>query len=198
MTFQDDHYNFVLVASAQACSPESRRQPFLVSSLEFDEVANKALLKAEQKTWEDIAVTYTFKIWHEPLQTTPALAKRDTMSLASDFSRELFNVNAGGLGIGVQCVQCGTEGSVNVDLDLETKLAFPVGGSMKITPQDLAAAVELALTLSGTLESPWNPGELNVVSIPLVGFNVGGFFKLGVFLTVVCISRIENKIVLAD
>lgn len=178
------------MASAHACAPESRRQPFLVSSLDFDEDANKILLKAEQKTWEDIAGTYKFKISHEPLQNPSALAKRDAMSLAQDFTRDLFNLNAGGLDIGVSCSKCGTEGSVNVDLDIEQKLFVPVGASMKITPQDIAAAVELALTLSGTLAEGFNPAPLNVVSIPLIGFNVGGFFKLGVFLTVVCIKKI--------
>ena len=111
------------------------------------------------------------------------------MSLAQDFTRDLFNLNAGGLDIGVSCSKCGTEGSVAVDLDIEQKFFVPVGASMKVTPQDIAAAVELALTLSGQLSEGFNPTPLNVVSVPLLGFNVGGFFKLGVFLTVVRIDK---------
>ncbi|KAF2185677.1 hypothetical protein K469DRAFT_750369 [Zopfia rhizophila CBS 207.26] len=183
----DDNFTFVLVASAEACEAESRRQPFLVSDLDFDEVNNKVLMKAVLKTWEDIAVTYSFKITNEPLTPgSPALAKRDgkTLSLAHDFSRRLFDVNTKGLDIGVSCSPCGIEGSVNVDFDLETVLKVPVGASMKITPQNIAAAVELSLHLGGKLASAYSPGDVNVVSVPLTGFNVGGFFKLGIFLTV--------------
>lgn len=183
----DDNFTFVLIASAEACAPESRRQPFLVSDLDFDEVNNKVLMKAVLKTWEDIAVTYSFKITNEPLPPgSPALAKRDgkTLSLAHDFSQQLFDVNTKGLDIGVSCSPCGIEGSVNVDLDLETFMKVPVGASMKITPRNIAAAIELSLHLDGKLASAYSPGDVNVVSVPLTGFNVGGFFKLGVFLTV--------------
>jgi hypothetical protein len=172
--------------------------------LDFDEVSNRVLMKAVLKTWEDIAVTYSFKITNEPLPPgSPALAKRDgkTLSLAHDFSRQLFNVNTKGLDIGVSCSPCGIEGSVNIDLDLETAFGIPVGASMKITPRNIAAAIELSLQLDGELASAYSPDDVNVVSVPLTGFNVGGFFKLGVFLTVVrisCSKSIANEATLAD
>jgi hypothetical protein len=183
----DDNYTFVLVASAQACEPESRREPFLVSDLTFDEVNNKVLMKAVLKTWEDIAVTYSFKITTEPLAPgSSTLPKRDgkTMSLEHDFSRRLFDVKSGGLDIGVSCNPCGTEGSVNVDFDLETKFKIPKGASMTVTPQNIAAAVALSLELGGELTSAFNPADITVVSVPLTGIDVAGFFKLGIFLTV--------------
>jgi hypothetical protein len=190
----------VLVASAQACEPESRRQPFLVSDLDFDEVHNKVLMKAVLKTWEDIAVTYSFKITSQPVAPGgPALPKRDgkTMSLEHDFSQRLFDVNTKSLDIGVACNPCGTEGSVNIDFDLDTKWKIPVGASMTVTPQNLAAVVGLSLELGGELTSAYNPGDVNVVSVPLTGIDVAGFFKLGIFLTVVCIDLRFPQIVWA-
>ncbi|KAF2870621.1 hypothetical protein BDV95DRAFT_574253 [Massariosphaeria phaeospora] len=183
----DANYTFLLVASAEACEPDSRRQPFLVTDLDFDEANNKVLMRAEQKLWEDVAESYSFKITNEPLPLDgPVRAKRDgsTLNLKHDFSRRLFDINSKGLDIGVSCSKCGTEGSVLVDFDIEKKWKVPAGASMQITPQNVAASIELALHLSGKLTSAYSPGDVNVVSVPITGINVGDVFKIGVFLTV--------------
>ncbi|CAI6336774.1 unnamed protein product [Periconia digitata] len=182
---QDDNYTFVLVASAEACDAETRRQPFLVNDLVFDEKDNRVIMQAVLKTWEDIAESYSFKIYNEPLPAG-ATAKRDgtTLNVAHDFSRSLFNTNAKGLDIGVSCSDCGTEGSVLIDFDIGKILGVPAGASISVTPQNIAAQVLLSLELNGNLASGWAPSALNVVSVPITGINIAGVFKVGVFLTV--------------
>jgi hypothetical protein len=183
-----------LVASAQACSPEARRQPFLVSNLKFDEVQNKVLMKAEMKTWQDIAVTYTFQVRNNPLPPT-SVAKRDgkTMSISRDFSRQIFDLSTGGLDIGVSCSPCGIQGSINVDLDVEVAWLVNSKASITIAPQNIEAYMTLVMHLSGKLASPYNPSDLTVVSIPISGVGAGGLFKLGGFLTVVSCPMLSSR-----
>jgi hypothetical protein len=190
-----DDYNFILVASAEACDPESRRDPFLVQDLSFDETGNRIIMRAEKREWEDIAVKYSFKVKNEPLPPS-RMMKRDgkTLNLAHDFSRSLFNVNYKGLDIGISCSDCGTEGTLLIDVDTETNfIGVPVGASMSVTPQNLAAIMQLSLQLSGKLGSAYVQ-ELNVVSVPITGIGIGSFFKIGLFVTVVCIFRVLRQI----
>ncbi|KAF2105459.1 hypothetical protein BDV96DRAFT_509325, partial [Lophiotrema nucula] len=181
----DSDYTFVLVASAEACAAEAKRQPFLVSHLDFDEANNIVNMNAILKTWEEIAQSYKFTITNEPLPPgTPVKRDGKTLSVAHDFSQNIFNVNTKGLDIGVDCNPCGTEGSLLVDVDAEKVLGVPVGFNMVVTPQNIAAAIELSLRLGGTLTSAYSPPEKNIVSIPLYGIGAGDAFKLGLFLSV--------------
>jgi hypothetical protein len=191
----DDSYNFILVASAEACDPESRRDPFLVKDLSFDEAGNRIIMQSEQREWEDIAVKYSFNVRNEPLPLSRKM-KRDgkTLNLAHDFSRSLFSVNYKGLDVGISCSDCGTEGTVLIDVDTETNfIGVPVGASMSVTPQNLAAVMQLSLQLSGKLGSSY-VDELNVVSAPITGIGIGSFFKIGLFVTVVRMFRVLRQI----
>jgi hypothetical protein len=143
--------------------------------------------------------TGPIQVRHEPL-TPGTIAKRDgkTLDLTHDFSRRLFDVSTKGLDIGVSCSPCGIEGSVNVDLDIETQWKIPRKAQLSITPQNLAAAMELSMHVGGTLKSGYNPGELNIISVPITGFNVLEIFKIGAFLTVVstntCLAALKTDI----
>jgi len=190
-----DDYNFILVASAEACEPESRRDPFLVKDISFDETSNRITMRAEKKEWEDIAVQYSFKVKNEPLPPSRMMKRGGkTLNLAHDFSRSLFNVKYKGLDIGISCSDCGTEGTLLIDVDTKTNfLGIPTGASMSVTPQNLAAIMQLSLQLSGKLGSDYVK-ELNVVSVPITGIGIGSFFKIGLFVTVVRIFRILRRI----
>jgi hypothetical protein len=178
---------FVLIANYDGCGPDQERQPFLVNDLRFVEANFTVFLEAQQKEWEDVAKTYSFNMGYRPPLNSSVLAPRDdpdfVMSLASNFNRNLFSTTIDGIDLSVDCVNCGTSGKLNVDFDLDVNVFSDSHLAMKVSPQDVAAFLQLRLSASGTLAKEYR-WEKNLISIPIEGVKVGSFAKIGAFLDV--------------
>lgn len=174
------------MANYEGCGDDQERQPYLVNDITFDPAKFKVHLKAQQKEWEDVAKTYTFKMGYRPPLNTTILAKRDdpdfTMSLASSFNRNLFSTTVSGVDLSVDCVDCGTSGKMLVDFDLDVGFSG-AKAQMKVSPQDVVATIQLSLSASGTLAKEYN-WQKTIISIPIEGVKVGKFAKIGAFLDV--------------
>ncbi|CAG8977732.1 hypothetical protein HYALB_00012167 [Hymenoscyphus albidus] len=184
----DVNNTFVMVANYDGCGDDQERQPYLINDIHFDPNTYKVYLEADQKEWEEVAKTYTFNMGYKPIMnSTVALAKRDdpdfTMSLASHFNKNLFATKVSGVDLSVDCVDCGIVGRMLVDFDLEVHLLHAPKATMKVSPQDVVATMQLALTASGTLAKEYS-WDKNLVSIPIEGIKVGKFAKIGAFLDV--------------
>lgn len=188
---QDTNNTFIMVTNYEGCADDMERLPFLVSNVRYDEEANKAYLTADLKEWEDVARTYTLKISNMPL--TPmhrmlmarGLLPRDTdfsMDLTSGFDANLFSKTIGGWTTSVDAV-VRTVGSLNVDLDLDVNWKLDLtAASMAISPENVAASIQLALTEKGTLAEGF-AWQDTIISIPIRGIEILKF-KIGAFLDV--------------
>lgn len=189
---QDVNNTFVMVTNYAGCADDMERLPFLVSNIRYDEAANKAYLTAQLKDWEDVARSYTLKISNMPL--TPmhrmlmsrGVFPRDTdfsMSLVSGFDANLFSKTVGSWTTSVDAV-VRTVGSLNVDFDVDVNWRLKLTkASMVITPENVAASIQLALTEKGTLREGF-AWQDTIISIPIRGVEFLKKFKLGAFLDI--------------
>jgi hypothetical protein len=185
------NHTFIMVTNYAGCADDMERLPFVVSNIEYDEAANKAFLKAELKDWEEIAHSYTLNVGHTPLTPTHrslmsrGILPRDTdftMSLASSYDQNLFSDTVGEWTTQVDAV-ISTEGKLNVDMDIDVAWFKLKSAAMSITPENVAASIQLALSEKGKLgkEYTW---QKTIVSIPIEGISIAKVVKVGAFLDV--------------
>ncbi|MCJ1264543.1 hypothetical protein MMC22_004415 [Lobaria immixta] len=183
----DDHA-FVMVAGLGDCGWNRHRQPFIVTSIAYDEGLNTARLTAKPSDWRTVAHTYDLTVGHVPLT--------DSRLPARDFSKNLalgiatlfpFSVKIGtenGLSSALECSNCGTTGKIDFELKISTKLAVPTGASIIISPKGVSAKAELKLTESGELTESL-PFEKEVLKLPLDSITIpGGIVNIGPNLVV--------------
>jgi hypothetical protein len=188
---QDVNNSFIMVTNYEGCADDMERLPFVISNIRYDEENNKAHLTADLKEWEDIAHSYDLNVGHMPLTPTHRMlmergvmprATDFTMSIASSYDKNLFSTTVGGWTTSVDAV-VRTAGSLNVDFDISVKWLQVKSASMTITPENIAASIQLALTEKGTLKQAYN-WQKTILSIPIQGISILKVVKLGAFLDV--------------
>lgn len=188
---EDTNHTFIMVTNYEGCADDHERKPFVVENIRYDEVQNKAFLTAHEKEWEEILHSYTLSVGHMDL--TPnhrmlmarGLMPRGpdfTMSLASGFDKNLFSTTVGGWTTSVDAV-VRTAGSLNVDIDIDVSWFSLKSAAMKVSPENVAASIQLALTESGTLAKAYD-WKKTIISIPIEGIEIAKVIKLGAFLDV--------------
>jgi hypothetical protein len=186
-----DNHSFVMVAGPGDCGDNTRRLPYVISTMQYDEVANKAVLAARLSTWEAIAHTYDLVVGGvsgSPGQNnqTQAVQKRDIdKSTSIDFVHDFpFSValSANGLSASLACTNCSTTGSFETQFTISQKFFIPTGASMKIQPKGVSAIAQVKLSGSGSTDALTK--EFTLLEIPISAFTIPGVFDLGPFLTV--------------
>ncbi|KAF2456191.1 hypothetical protein BDY21DRAFT_288154, partial [Lineolata rhizophorae] len=182
-----DINEFVMVANAPGCGPDAQRQPFVVRNVRYDETTFTAYLSAEQRTWEEVAHTYHLRVSHMPHEEAAMLLARDdpdfSMDLSSDFSGQFLNEFIDGIFLTADCTECGTSGELDVDIDVDVGFFDIDSASMTVTPTNLAAFLNLAVSVSGSLNDGFDFSK-TVVSVPIQGITIAGVVELGAFLDV--------------
>ena len=159
--------SFIIVAGAQQCGWNQHRQPFVISSLEFDETTNKAKLNGITKSWKDVAHSYDLKVGQVVAANQTALqrSKRDyTKDVSIPFDLDLpfsVSLSEGDYSTSLTCVTCGTSGHFNIELIISTWLGLPTGASVKVSPSGVRVDAKLQWSLAGKLTSSkkkeWTP-----------------------------------------
>lgn len=180
-----DNHSFVMVAGVGDCGNNTRRMPFVISTLSYDEVANKATLAAQQSDWETIAHSYDLVVGS--VENAPGLQRRDIDKSSSiDFVHDFpFQVTlaANGLSATLACTNCSSTGSFDMEFKISQTLLVPTGASMKIKPKGVSAIGQIKLSGSGELTDALTK-EFDILSIPISGIKIPGVLDLGPFLTV--------------
>lgn len=167
------------------------RRPFVVSDIRYDDEHNKAYLTADLKEWEEVMHSYTLHVGNMPLTPTHRmLMARGVMKRESDFTfgleggydQRLFEATKGNWTTSVDAV-VRTVGSLNVEFDIDIDWFSLDSASMSVSPEGLAASLQLALSAEGTLREGY-PWKETVLSIPVQGINLKGIIKLGAFVDV--------------
>lgn len=182
-----DNNSFVMVVGVGDCG-STKRTPFTVSSIAYDEAANKATLAATQSNWETIAHSYDLTVGSVSTQSqTPAFDRRDIDKTATvDFVHDFpfsFAIGANGLSASIACTNCSSTGSFDMEFKISQKFLVPTGASMKIKPKGVSAIAQIKLSGSGDVTDSLSK-EFDIISIPVSGIKIPGILDLGPFLTV--------------
>jgi hypothetical protein len=184
---ENAEHHFYMITDYAGCGPENERQPYSVTGVHYDEKKFVAYLTARAVEWEDIAHTYHLKVGHVPVNAYNRLARRfsgsASLSTASTFNGDWFKAEANGLTVTAGCVDCSTTGQVNFEFELDVGLKGINDASIKVSPEDVSATMELGVTTEGHMNTGWG-WEKTLVSIPLQGVSLGRFVKIGGFFDV--------------
>lgn len=183
-----DNHSFVMVAGPGDCGDNENRIPFVISTLQYDEVANKATLGAARANWTAIAHTYDLVIGSNGAQneSTQIVARDINKDTSIDFNHDLtgsLSLSSGDLSASVTCLDCSTKGSFDMQFTISQKLFIPTGASMTLKPKGVSALAKVKLSGTGTVTDSLTK-TVDLVSIPISGLTIPGVFDLGPFLTV--------------
>lgn len=184
-----DNHTFVMVAGPSDCGNNTDRIPFVISTLQYDEAANTAVLAAQRSEWQTIAHSYDLVVGAvgQGASESKDLQTRDiTKSTSIDFNHDLpFSValSSGALEARLACTNCSTAGKFDLEFRVSQKFLIPTGVSMKLSPNGVSAIGQVKLSGSGTLVDSLTK-SFDIVSIPVSAFDIPGVLELGPFLKV--------------
>lgn len=186
-----DNHSFVMVVGPGDCGSNEYRIPFVISTLQYDEVANKATLGASQSTWTAISHTYDLTIGSAPpanttTQESSLLPRHTDKGTSIDFTHDLagsLSLAQGDLSASLTCLNCSTSGSFDVQFKISQIFSLQQKAIMTLRPRSVSAIA--SMKLSGSVQVVDSLTKtFDLLSIPLVGLNIPGIFNLGPFLTI--------------
>lgn len=200
----DENY-VILVTENDRCNvadgDSTVRQPWHVSSATFNDDTNEVILTAEPRTWDQ-----AFSNWHLKLDTRGILPQSEqrrllrrnvhgqkraeidfavSIPLDTDFSDTTASLSsvdssngASRASASINCVNCHTDGSIDVDIDVVPWLLEPsdpfkgphLDGYVKFFAADVSATIQLRITATGAAPgyhdtftfAKWKPGGLRI------------------------------------
>ncbi len=184
-----DNHSFVMVAGPGNCGNNPTRIPFIISTMQFDQTARRAILAAQQSDWETVAHSYDLVVGsvNNPAASSTGVQTRDLSKTAHmNFNHNFpfsVSLSTGAVSASLSCANCSTAGQFNFQFKISTKFFIPKGASMTVTPQGVSAMGQVRLGGSGDLVSPLNK-TIDIASIPLDALDIPGVLKFGPFLKI--------------
>lgn len=182
-----DNHSFVMVADTGDCGWNEYRQPFTVSTLQYDDTTSTAHLAVIAQNWTDAIHTYDLNVGGIPQD---GLSKRSfgeidfNKDLSLDFNHQLPSESISvpapvGISLELDLSNCSTSGSFAFEFTLETVLLIPKKAEMNIHPQDVSALMNPRLTLTADMPKP-STYSVTLDKISLAGISIsGGILDIG-------------------
>lgn len=173
-----DNHTFLMVAGQGDCGNNTRRLPYLVSTIAYDEERNTARLTATVGSWKDLLHSYELRVGSVPMSSDLGLEKREWTKEASlDMSSNLnfkAEVETGPVSGELVCDPCETTGKMEFELVVEVQLNLQVNLKFRVSPQGVTAKAKLALKVGSELKSEAITFKKPMPEIPLSGISIPG------------------------
>jgi hypothetical protein len=178
-----DNHTFVMVANTGDCGWNTRRIPFIVSTLKYDEQANIAHLTAAASDWKSAAHTYDLVVGSVSTSTPSAKLRKRLGEV--DFNKDLsigfdhplpfssWKFPDPDIDITLECDDCGTKGAFQFGFTLKTVLLIPKQVIVTLNPHGVSASITPKLSLSANYTGS-KPFEHEFPGIPIEGISIPG------------------------
>jgi len=172
----ENNHTVCLVAEPGICN-NTARQPYRATYVTYDNATMTASITASNWTWEEALPEWRLRIKSEGIMANTSsdsgtLGKRvDQMAsipITQTFNANIANLTAGDVTASLDCIDCGTMGTLNFDFDVGFSLTNGLTGTASLTPSGVGAAVTLGLTVSAALTQELS-SSLTIADIPLGG-----------------------------
>ncbi|KAG5296640.1 hypothetical protein I7I48_05528 [Histoplasma ohiense] len=194
----NDMNTFVVIPNSKKCGKDREQQPWVARRVIFDDKNQRVRLEATKSTWKKVMQTYTLD-FGEVILGSKGLVKRDIipdldekfrLGIGVTLPTRIFGweVNKGPLkgNLTANCNDCGTQGALVFAGHVEASLGW--GGfdidkfEISVKPEGVSVNVELELLFDAHLDfrrfvKPSQ--EINLVEIPISGWNIPGIFEFG-------------------
>lgn len=179
----------VYIVDGANCGGQHGRQPYYVTSIEYDHDNMIASMAAKLGEWTEFIDDAEINIKGEMAPQTPGanstlvsrgLSKHVAIHIDHDFSSPIIATNIKGVTVGVSCAECKTQGTLDADISLSLKHGFKAS----VTARDnVALSALISLSASGTFVDPIVSKSIRIGTIGLPGLSIGGIVDLGPELT---------------
>ena len=172
---------FVLVAGKDDCIWNTVRQPFVISTINFDDPDEIVNLQGYPSSWKDAA--HGYDLWVGKMPSLPSKFKgRDIdKTFHIDFNHPLpastwtFPLPDGSE-FTLDCVNCGSHGSFDLDFHINQDLiGIPDGASISLTAHGVSASITPRLGINANFSETFSD-EVSIVKIPIDGITIPGPF----------------------
>ncbi|KAF1810764.1 hypothetical protein P152DRAFT_515569 [Eremomyces bilateralis CBS 781.70] len=181
--------SFVMIADHIKCGREWSPDPWLVSSVRFDQSDFTIHMEAEKKTWKYIIHSYTLDFGEVEQARRKRqsfldfdLDKAFTLDLASTWPSKIIHKNWTHATFDVSCVDCGTSGQLVFSGHIEGSAFSGIDKFMiSATPRGLQAALNLEIAFEGLYKFGKDAKEeFELLTIPLPsGWRIPGVLTFG-------------------
>ncbi|OJD13258.1 hypothetical protein AJ78_06265 [Emergomyces pasteurianus Ep9510] len=189
---------FVVIPNSKKCGKDREQQPWVARRVIFDDKNQRVRLEATKSTWKKVMQTYTLD-FGEVILGSKGLVKRDIipdldekfrLGIGVTLPTRIFGweINKGALkgNLTANCNECGTRGALVFAGHIEASLGwtgFDIDRfEISVKPEGVAVNVELELLFDAHLDFRrfTKPSqEINLVEIPISGWNIPGIFEFG-------------------
>lgn len=194
-----DNHTFVMVTGKGDCGPNSKRTPYLVSSIVYDEKHNIARLEAAAGTWKDLAHSYELRVGKIPMTSDLGLLRRGhhtkdaSLNLAANLGAKI-KVETGPISGELVCDPCSSAGIMHLELVIETRLKMPKSAVLRLAPEGVKVAATLKFSLTSNFGTKTKLPSYSFPEIPLDGVSIpGGILTLGPALQVTIGGEIKAE-----
>ncbi|KAF1815467.1 hypothetical protein P152DRAFT_455181 [Eremomyces bilateralis CBS 781.70] len=166
-----DNRTFVMFTGRGDCSNNSRRMPYSVHNIQYDEVANVAYLNATAGKWKDLVHTYKLHVGSVEMPSnvhSRDLSKDTSINLNADL-RFGVGISSGPVFGDFSCNPCKTSGKLKFEFDVETELFIPTGLKFKTRPQGVKAEAGIRLRGGAKIGSTVPVTRIPIAEVPLPG-----------------------------
>jgi hypothetical protein len=180
-----DNHTFVMVAGAGDCGWNDARQPFVVSSITYDEAKNIAYLKAVAEEWEDIAHTYDLTVGHVDsgeIRKRISAHKGFSIPITKTFPWSVKHDVEGG-SLEVACSGCQLNGHYHFEFGVSVGLTGLKSAYAKVYPQQVYAHVPLQFTLNADIKAK-KDFPAPSLEIPLESLHIPKVLQIGPVLNI--------------
>lgn len=180
-TNEHENNTFVMIAGSGQCDSSNKRQPYVISSVEYDNATNTATLNGQQSDWKTVAHTYDLHIGGLPASKLQTRDYSDSYALnfthTVDFGKWTIPA-VDGVQITAICSDCYTTGEFDFNFDIKTTLGIPDGASLTLNPKGVSAVIDPTIGLVGDLSGK-KSFEQTFLTIPIDGVSVADIIELG-------------------
>lgn len=184
-----ENHTFVMVTGKGDCGPNSKRTPYLVSRIAYDEKHNVARLEATAGTWTDLAHSYELRVGTIPTAKDFGLRRRDFtkdahMDLAANLGAKI-KVETGPVNGELLCDPCYIAGKMHFELVIKTWAKIPNGVVLRLSPEGVKVAATLKFSFTSNFGTKTKLPPFSFPKIPLSGISIpGGILTIGPVLEV--------------
>lgn len=177
---QAEANTLVFVTESGACGGVYGRQPFYITSATY--TGNTATLDVRSVgDWKEFAEDASVHIAASNVDDDSDIDKRLSysdnvkISLEHTFTKHFYDADIGPAHLSVDCSDCGTFGSLLLDIKVSTGDGFEASAT---TADNVHARLAIAATASAAIKIGHSTGQLTIAEVPLPTFKVGGVVKI--------------------
>jgi hypothetical protein len=191
----NEQRTFILIANYAGCSPDNARQPWVVSSVDYDLAHFVVHLNATQKSWPEIARTFSLDFGkYKP----PAGRKRDIIDVTQSFSIDLnyplpqallpdtsmsdylpdsFLSN---FDFEIDCDSCGSRGTLELQGHIESDIWNGISDfTLTVIPHGIEAVLDLKVIATGTVPTGSWGHQWQLFTIGIPALSIPDVLELG-------------------